>query len=250
MKKSNNKDLNSLKITSLDVFKTKKEKKLPKNNNYGVILSHPYRSYIVGKTGQGKSNLCISCLLKDNMLRNFFNEIHIFSPNVFFENDFKLIEKYNKDCKVNMYDTTEKFSEVIDNIKASQKALHQKRGEKMENILIYIDDTLGDKKFLKSKALISCYCEMRKYNTSCWLLSQLYRGCPPVVRTQSESIIIFNQPRREVNKIVEELSWGKFDKKFFYEIFNNLAKVPFSFIHINRKTGKMYWNFENEISPI
>ena len=53
----------------------------------GVLMKHPTFTYIVGRTGSGKSNLIINLLTRKDFYgpkkeggKGYFNEVHVWSP--------------------------------------------------------------------------------------------------------------------------------------------------------------------------
>ena len=225
-----------MEINSLDKYMNNKKSDSKPHNNFELIPSAPRRCLFIGSTGSGKSHNVISLLIRKEFLKDFYNEIHLYSPNALFEDEYGLIKKYNKKTLVKLNDefVPEEFDKLIDEIKIEQKTRKSDK-KKMKNILIIVDDFITDKRFFNNKSLNDAFIQLRKYNCSTWILSQLYKKIPVLWRTNSEHLVIFSQPKSEVKKLSEELSVGKYDHNFFKKMFSRVADENYSFIHVNRK---------------
>ena len=236
-----------------DVSKLLKNvKKPPKNNAYGIIPSFPNRALLIGSTNSGKTNLLVSLLTSEKFLKGFYDQIYLWSPNAYFEEINELIEIYNKKAKVQFIENvnTKDFKKKVEQIFEEQR---KKKGlDNMDKILFIIDDAVSNKKFMRSKILQDVYFFSRKLYIQTFLLTQYYKSVPGQIRQNSEHLIIFaSQPKSEIKKVAEENSIGRYDEKFFYNVFNQLSKGGlYNFLHINRKkkpSERFFYNFESII---
>ena len=100
--------------SELDIGPVKVERNdFPKHNNYNNIPSHPFRCLFTGTTGSGKTTNMIQLLIQPQYLKDYFDQIYIFSPNCKTEIEFEEIQKKNRGDVV----MTEDFDEVnVNNI--------------------------------------------------------------------------------------------------------------------------------------
>lgn len=221
----------------LNIVPIKTSKKKVLHNNFNIIPSFPHRTLFVAPTGSGKSVVIVNLLTRKRYLRNFFNKIIFYSPNVNYEEEHLEIKLKNLKTDIQFEEQfkPKEFKTTIDDIMNKQKQLKDDK-KPMKRILIIIDDFASDKKVMKSKILKDLFFAGRKYNISVWITTQYYKIVPPDIRTNAEHLIIFaEQPTTELEKITEEISIGSFTKKKLKDIFNDLSKERFNFLHYNRK---------------
>lgn len=213
------------------------------------ISKHPFRLIACGPSGTGKTSALINMLTRDDHLKHFFHKILFFSPNVF-EPANQLIKIKNPRTQVEMYDDPNMFEDKVKELfKTNEKRMNE--GLKKKNYLVIIDDFITNQKFMNSKALKDAFIFGRKFGCSIAILTQNFRSCKKEHRGNSSCIIFFNQDGLEVDKLAEENSIGKFNKKFFKDIFQYLAKEPYEFICINREAPpnkRFFKNFDIAIS--
>ena len=46
----------------------------------GILPTHPYRAYLVGASGSGKTNLLLNLLTRQGFYKNWFDKIFVISP--------------------------------------------------------------------------------------------------------------------------------------------------------------------------
>lgn len=241
------------KYKKLDIKPILKSKKKQIHNNYNLIPSFPNRCLFIAPTGSGKSVVIVNLLSRKRYLRNFYDLILFYSPNVNYEEEHKEIIVKNPDTEVKFEEKfkEKEFGAMVNKLINEQKELKDKK-KPMKKILIIIDDFASDKKVMKSKTLKDLFFAGRKYNISVWITSQYYKIVPPDIRTNAEHLIIFSkQPSTELKKIAEEISIGKFNKKKIIEIFDEISNIDYSFLHYNRKQNinKRYMiNFQSFIN--
>ena len=241
------------KYKKLDIKPIIKKKKKQIHNNYNLIPSFPNRCLFVAPTGSGKSVVIVNLLIRKRYLRNFYDKILFFSPNVNYEEEHIEIKLKNKKTDILFEEKFKenKFKKVIETLMAEQKELKDNK-KPMKKILIILDDFASDKKVMKSKTLKDLFFAGRKYGISVWITTQYYKIVPPDIRTNAEHLIIFSkQPSSELNKIAEEISISNFSKKNIINIFDELSKIEYSFLHYNRKqpvNKRFMFNFQSFIN--
>jgi hypothetical protein len=241
---------NAMKIRPVKV----KRKNVKKHNNFSLIPSHPYRSIFTGATGSGKTTMMVNLLTRRRFLKDYFDEMYLFSPNVEVEEEFKNIGKKNKHTKIfykehfHLGDVTSIFEEI----KNRAKEYGDVDRDKLPRVLLFIDDFASDRKVMGSKILKTIFFMSRKYSVSTWISTQYYRRVPPEIRTNAEYHVVFVQPNTESEKIADEMSVGKFTKKKMLELMNRVADTPYSFLFINRKKtpndGRFNFTFKHRLT--
>eukprot|EP00466_Bigelowiella_natans_P008163 jgi/Bigna1/134770/aug1.26_g9478 len=234
----------------LDVKPILKNKSKQMHNDYGLIPSFPNRCLFIAPTGSGKSVVIVNLLTRKRCLRNFFDVVSFYSPNVNYEEEH--IETKIKNEKAEMK-FEEKFKEkefgaMVHKLMKEQKELKDKK-KPMKKTLITIDDFASDEKVMKSKTLKDLFFAGRKCGTCVWITSQHYKIVQPDVRTNAEHLIMFSrQPSSELKKIAEEMSIGKYTKKKIIEMFDEMSTTDYSFLHYDRKqpmNERYMMNFES-----
>lgn len=223
-----------------------------KHDLYNIVPSANRRCVFVGASGAGKNNL-IANLLCVQPFKNYFNAIHMWSPNATYESINHHIQKCNPESKMSMYDEYDpsEFKNILTEIYSEQAKLKQKK-KRPKKILIIIDDFITNKMFMKSNELNELFITSRKKGITLWLLSQKYNDITILHRLQCEHLCIFNMNQNEIKKIAKEQSEGQYNEKFLQHVFNKMiAPNPYSFLHINKKQTpdkRFMYKFEHYIT--
>ena len=205
-----------------------------------VLPKLPFSAICVGKSGSGKTLAMTSMLKNPNMLKDCFDFIFFFTGS---KPDKEIIKdlKLKKDCiKV---DFTEKdVKEIIEKL---EKYIEEDGfNENTPSTLFIFDDILGNTDFLKSKTMTKLATSNRHINTTFFLLSQYYKKIPPVIRTNASYIMFFPSNAQEVEKLAEEMTPPRMDKKTFIQYVNHACSDKHSFLGINNKSdNKLRKNF-------
>ncbi len=248
LERLNGSDTSDMEPGCLDIRPIKcKDQQFRKHNNYNNIPSHPNRCLFVGATGSGKTTGFLNLVTRDRYLRNFYDEIHIFSPNVFAEQQFGEVKKRNPRAKVYEHEQwDESFVRGLLNkardLSANAKS---KRKDSLPRVLIIVDDFGGNAAVMRSPALTDAFFMSRKYFWTLWLSVQAFRSAHLWFRLNCEHLVIHEQGNKEVEKISDEVSQGMFTKDRIIELMQHVAEVPYSFLFINRKkrTNDGRYNF-------
>lgn len=188
----------------------------------------PMGLYILGLVKSGKTTL-LNALL--DVYKDVFDSIVIISPTIDLDPEMKLIiEKYDIKHTYNSLRIVEKI------MKEAKETNKNKRPKDKIKTLIVMDDVINEMiKFCKKEDnfLNKLATNRRHYGISFILLSQYYKRCPPILRTNFSGFCIFRiENQAERKKVVEELS-GFLGKKLFEEVFDRATNEPFSFLSIN-----------------
>jgi Poxvirus A32 protein len=211
----------------------------------------PFRFLIVGSSGTGKTNLYLNLvtrfLLKPQPPHgdgtSIFSKIYVFSASARFDKSFRIfeqMEEFNDPNKTVIEDSldTELINEIINREKETED----------EQVLVIIDDFSGDKKALQDKVLYDLYFRSRHNNISVIFNTQYFFQFPIAERNNSNFIALFAMKDADLSKIAMELSTVKFDKENFKKAFKMAtAGERYNFLFVDRVSGNMYKNFEEEI---
>ena len=133
--------------------------------------------------------------------------------------------------------------------KLSISSLNVKRnGEKLEQILIVLDDFANNKLFSKRKSsLVTIFTEGRHNNISIWLNAQKCSMLQPIVRDNSMYKFFFSSTVKERKKIIEENSNWLSDEEFA-KLFDTVTKKKHDFLMIDLEKMVMRKNFGEIVS--
>lgn len=225
----------------------------PKHNNFDNIPSHPYRTIFTGTTGSGKTTNMINLLIKPQYLKDYFDTIHLFSPNVRTEIEFEEIQKENRGDVIKHENFDEGEVDEIFKKLIKQAKKHKNDRSMMPRVLLFIDDFAGHKEVMNSQLLVKIFFMSRKYSTSTWISSQRYKVVPPSLRTNAEFHVIYEQSSTQTLSIAEELSCGRFTKEHIFEAMNMVSDTPFSFIFLNTRKrvgeGRFRFTYQEKLIP-
>lgn len=211
----------------------------------------PFRFLIIGSTGTGKTNLYLN-LVTRFLLKpqpplgdgsSIFSKIYVFSASARFDKSFRIfeqLEEFNDPNKTHIEDTLDK--ELINEI------INREKETEDEQVLVIIDDFAGDKKALQDTILYDLYFRGRHNNISVIFNTQYPFQVPIAERNNSNFIALFAMKDADLSKIALELSTVKFDKDNFKKAFKMAtAGERYNFLLIDRVTGNMYKNLDEEI---
>jgi hypothetical protein len=193
---------------------------------------------IIGKVKSGKSVLLQNLLLNPNFYHGLFDTIHIISTSI--ESDISsrfLLEEPN------VLINTSYNEGIIEDIIASQNE-HERKDQ--GQLCLVADDILGQ--IGRNSNFYNFFARYRHYNIKLLaVLSQTYKGLPPVVRTNAtNSIIMWNiWSDIELEKIDNDLSSFCGGDGAFIKLYKKyVQKVPYSFLYLNYEQNKVYFKFE------
>ncbi len=190
----------------------------------------PFRLGLIAPTGGGKTVLAVNLLLRDHFYKDYFENVHIWSP-TFEENpEWNEVE----DQITSVSDTFETLENDLENIMNEQR-------ETMARTLIIFDDS--DETICRDKNVIYLMKRGRHFNISVILISQQYNTLCPKIRTQFSNLIIFRIPGGlEVNTISERQR-GHLSKIEFEQVLHLATDDAFSFLHINHQNADRDFQF-------
>ena len=200
------------------------------------LKSEPIRLITSGFSGCGKTNLIVNILMNDKLLGNVYDNIYIINPN--FYND-GLYHGYFDIPKENVY--LEYSDDVITQI--------IKKSIPSEKTVIVIDDCVGTEDFYqrfaskKSSPLIKLATHGRHSGISMIILTQSMKYVTPIIRQQSNVLIVFQAfSKQEQKNIYEEKGRGSFDE--FKTFLEKQTERSYQFLVISTIGGEL--RFYNE----
>ena len=195
----------------------------------GILPSHPFRSYIIGASGSGKTNLLLNLLTRDHYYKDYFDRIFIISPTALgLDQSYKELEKKTK--YINGKDLL--YFECDESVLKGILDL-QEEEKKAKKALVIMDDIVSYGKFCRSNELLQFGIMSRHYNISMFILSQAFHLIPKSVRLNMSSIYYFKGSAVETETLVEQYCPAGYRKKDFQGLVDEATEGPYSFLFID-----------------
>jgi len=198
----------------------------------GILMKHPFRAYIVGASGSGKTNLMLNLLTRPTFYLNYFDRIFVISPTALsLDESYKTLEK----------ETKYKNGEDLLFLPCEEEALQcildvQTEEKKSAKVLVILDDIVSFKHFTHSNELLTFFVMGRHYNISIFLLSQAFHLIPKSVRLNMSAVIYFKGADVETESLVEQYCPAGYKKKQFKALVEHATEEPYSFLFIDLNT--------------
>tara|TARA_R110000868_G_C10949856_1_gene767729 strand:+ start:2676 stop:3440 length:765 start_codon:yes stop_codon:yes gene_type:complete len=215
-------EIKGLKSKRDSVYKTPAQK--------AYAMPPPGNTIFVGMTGSGKTNCAASLLKEPEMLKDYFDKIHVIcmSPCTTLSDHVDEIEEEDFLTE----DDPEDLVEIYNTQKAAIKKLGFKRAP---HILIVLDDIVQSKNYMNSKVLKEIFFGGTHNKVSTWLLSQNYVSVPRRLRVNCHALLLFHGSNAtELDRFQEEFQTQHMDKKAFRAKVEHTISEPYSFIFCNR----------------
>ncbi len=203
---------------------------------------HPFRTYIVGASGSGKTNYLLSVLTR--FWSGYWDRIYVFSMTA---------KKLDKSYQVlnlpdeNFFDCSLEALNLI--FKIQQKDIKENGKTNSSKCLLIFDDCVSNKPFMRG--LIKPFIMMRHYNCSAYLLSQAFHLVQKSVRINCSNLIFFKGSMVECLSVVEQYCPPNMTKKQFLKIVQEATREPYSFLYVDLMVsisdGRYRQNLENKI---
>ena len=198
----------------------------------GVLPKLNFSMLIVGSSGSGKSVLAINII--KNFYKDAFDMVLLISPTGDTDDIQKALDLPASRVITDMKVAEECLQKIMD---VQTESIKKHEGfEGLKKILIYLDDVIGDDKFMKSKAMINTFIKNRHHNCSVILCSQYYKAIPKRIRMQSACDIFFNCSETELETIAEDFEPPGLNKRKFIEKLQHELEAKYAFITINRRS--------------
>lgn len=222
------------------------EDTLPNNllQERGVIPKINSSVLICGQTGQGKTNLLGSLLVKPQFLKGQFHRVVIFAATGLADPTFEFIAKELKMKKDrDVITDTKMMVERLEEVLAEQKAEVEKhKGNKSQSkrIALVFEDVTANKELMASDAFIQAWVQNRHMGVSTFACCHKLRAVTRVCRVQAHNIFVFPPAASEVQVLLDEECPPLLTKKQFRQVIGHAwekdPKDPKSrpFLHINK----------------
>lgn len=139
----------------------------------------------------------------------------------------------------------EEQNKIISNLKA-REIKHAKFAA--DRILVVMDDQAGlFKNGNNSNPMVNYVIKHRHSNTSVIVVTQAYKAIPKTIRTNCNSLILFDIPNLSELKVVYEENPESMDEEQWLKVYKYCTKEPYSFMYINNKFKKGQTVFRNFI---
>ena len=219
-----------------EIKNRKKKIQQPASADKGFIAKHPFRCYIIGASGSGKTNLMLNLLSRVDMYKNYFDLIYILSPTA-----GKIDKTYNI-LKLPEEQYFKCDPQVLERILAIQKKIIKAKKKKPPKILIILDDCIAFTQFMNSRILLEFATMSRHFNISMFILSQAYHRVPKSVRISMSWICFFRSSQKELQVLCEDFCPAGFSHKQFKKVINEATAEKYNFLNIdlNRPLEKRY----------
>lgn len=218
---------------------TRKVKKIkqPKASEKGILPEHPFRMYIVGASGSGKSNLVLNLLSLKKFYSGYFDNIVVISPTALsVDTSYQVLNLSSDNFFKPSVDVLESLRDL------QEKRIEEAKGNKnkVKKMLIIFDDIVSHKSFCNSPIFLQFAVMSRHWNVSIMVLSQAYHRIPKSVRLQMSSLIFFKGSNKELDVLTEDFNAPGLSSKQFKNIVANSTKkrYDFFFIDIHRPIGE------------
>lgn len=236
----------------IKALKTKKSK-LPQSPfmEAEIINKFPSLTLCIGRSGSGKSNVVANMLTKKEFMKDFFDEIYLFSPTAKSDDlvehlklkDDHIIEKLDESAITKLNQIVDKNTEKIKKDGIEKTAKNSK-------ILILCDDCISEKVFIKSNILSRLATAGRHALISTIISSQSYTKVPRVIRLQCQGLIVFPSSNDEIELLCEDLCPAGLSKKDFLEIIKFATDERYSFLFVNNHASNPKDKFRKRFSEI
>jgi hypothetical protein len=222
----------------LVVKDTSENHKIP----HKLLPNMPFRSIILAKSGQGKTNLLVNLLTRPEFYGKKFepDNIYIVSPSI--KNDDKL-KKMIEFLEIPEYNLYEDYDEQA--IRELYKMIDENYQENPKTHSLIIFDDVGFSGDLKASSknnmIDKIFCNSRHIGLSTYALVQRITQINLVCRNNANSIYVFDTDNKNL-KIIEEENNFLGNKASFMDMFrkNIDKKSDFILIDYTKDKKEMY----------
>jgi len=229
-------DSDDLKIIPYQIDKN--EQKLPQLMREDVIPRHPFRMLNSGASGSGKSMLVLNLLQRKNFMKDFFDEIFLFSPTARGDQIQQLLDLGPDNICDDLNDSG---IEQLDYVFEKQNELVEEMGYlNSPKVLIIFDDVISSPRFMNSNTFKRCFIQGRHINLSVIINTQKYHAIPRTMRLNCTDVAFFPSSQSEVARIAEEFTPPSKTVKQFTTLVQYATSEPYNFLYINTRAKRKY----------
>lgn len=202
----------------------------------GIIPKHPFRSYIIGASGSGKTNLLLNLLTREEFYKGYFDSICVISPTANgLDKSYKVLEQANPNKVIYFNNPDVSILKRIE--KVQKKNIKQNGLKNAEKSLVILDDIISYKKFTGSKILLKFAVMSRHFNVSIFLLSQAYHRVPKSVRLNMSCFYFFRGSQKECEVMTSDLCAPSYSNRKFIDLINYATKNRYEFLKVDLNTS-------------
>ena len=213
-----------------------------KQSRFEIVNPLPVKAYYVASSGGGKSSAAISLI--ENLLPLFSN-FAVFSHTIKVDPSFDgLLAKIKRRLQSLDVDTEdpeneyrfENLGELPRVMNKQQQVIKEEREmgkAPLSQMLVYIDDMLGDLRF--NKHLDALFSRGRHLGISTFLTSQVFRGASSTIRKNIDLLVCFRLNQTEYNAVREEVIGADISAEEFDELYKRGTAAPHDFLVIKLK---------------
>jgi len=192
----------------------------------GVLMKHPFFSYVCGRSRSGKTVFMLNLLTDQKFYKGYFDNIFVLSPTAnHLDPKYRVLDIPPENFflpDVRVLDRIFEIQENADDIDA-------------EKNLIILDDIASYKKFCHSPQIRKLAVMGRHHRLSCFCLSQRYMLLDVTLRCNITNLIYYQGNTNETMTIAREFcppgwSYAQFRKAIEY-----VTKKKFSFLFIDKE---------------
>jgi len=217
------------------------------------IFDVPFRLLLIAKSQQGKSNLAVNLITREEYYKSDFKpeDIYIFSPSI--KNDAKLKKaiKYLDIPRENLFNEydTDLLEALYDNIQEDyEEAINDNK--KPVNSLIFMDDLSFSGDLKKAGIVPKIFMNGRHINLSIIITAQKYSDIATGIRENATGAFIWPCSSKQLELINDDLNYTTKPKKEFIRIFRQHTPKRYNFICINFSNDKEEMYLDSEFNPI
>jgi len=198
------------------------------------FFSLPTNIIYYGKSSAGKSNTILNNL---KWLKPYVNGRVI----VFMKSTNGSISTLKKTHGAKIYNTLfdSNGKNRIEKIMEYQK-MRKDSGEKLENIIILLDDFITDRSITKKGSIYEdLFSFGRHFNITTMLTAQSFVQVPAVLRRLSFNDIIYKMSNRKEKDLMcyEMCNAVNLTEREFEKVYDDAVEQPYSFLYVNKRKG-------------
>jgi hypothetical protein len=204
----------------------------PESVKKGILPKLPASYLFVGRSGSGKSSALHTLLTHEELLKDCFNYIFVFSG-VKTDDILKQLDLPDENY---ITDFDEDLVEgIIKKIEAKIDTEGVESCAKDMRVLFIFDDILDKQVFLKSNTMRKLASANRHFLISWIACTQYYKAVPPIIRTNASAVVLFPSSLAEVERVADECCEPNMSKRQFMDLIAHATAEPYNFCFINNK---------------